>query len=202
MEEKREGDEYGGAFIQRFELHPRSPADPPLPLQGLTFAVKDMCVIPSLIHNLIFITLKCLQFESETLLISSSFPMSLSLSDLISVAMSLALGILTGLGPTHLPHRQRLPSLPFSKQELPVLVKLSWMRWPTGQSEVHLPILNNFIINSFNLPLVFGGCSIYGENYHYGTPTNPCAPGRVPGGSSSGSAVAVAAGLADFSLGY
>ncbi|KAK1318319.1 Amidase 1 [Acorus calamus] len=43
--------------------------------------------------------------------------------------------------------------------------------------------------------------SINGENWHYGTPTNPCAPDRVPGGSSSGSAVAVAAGLVDFSLG-
>uniref|UniRef100_A0A0D9W1W1 Amidase domain-containing protein n=1 Tax=Leersia perrieri TaxID=77586 RepID=A0A0D9W1W1_9ORYZ len=43
--------------------------------------------------------------------------------------------------------------------------------------------------------------SINGENAHYGTPTNPCAPGRVPGGSSSGSAVAVAANLVDFSLG-
>ncbi|RWW82384.1 hypothetical protein BHE74_00009155 [Ensete ventricosum] len=42
---------------------------------------------------------------------------------------------------------------------------------------------------------------INGENYHYGTPTNPCAPDRVPGGSSSGSAVAVAANLADFALG-
>ncbi|TQD78376.1 hypothetical protein C1H46_036069 [Malus baccata] len=40
-----------------------------------------------------------------------------------------------------------------------------------------------------------------GENKHYGTPRNPCAPDRVPGGSSSGSAVVVAAGLADFSLG-
>ncbi|KAM1994603.1 hypothetical protein PS2_010425 [Malus domestica] len=40
-----------------------------------------------------------------------------------------------------------------------------------------------------------------GENKHYGTPRNPCAPDRVPGGSSSGSAVAVAVGLADFSLG-
>ena len=28
---------------------------------------------------------------------------------------------------------------------------------------------------------------IFGENAHYGTPTNPRAPGRVPGGSSSGS---------------
>lgn len=43
--------------------------------------------------------------------------------------------------------------------------------------------------------------SINGENAHYGTPTNPCAPDRVPGGSSSGSAVAVAANLVDFSLG-
>lgn len=43
--------------------------------------------------------------------------------------------------------------------------------------------------------------SINGENAHYGTPTNPCAPDRVPGGSSSGSAVAVAANLVDFALG-
>ena len=42
---------------------------------------------------------------------------------------------------------------------------------------------------------------MYGENQHYGTPKNPCAPDRVPGGSSSGSAVAVAAKLVDFSLG-
>jgi len=43
--------------------------------------------------------------------------------------------------------------------------------------------------------------SIAGENSHYGTPTNPRAPDRLPGGSSSGSAVAVAAGLVDFALG-
>ncbi|KAF5178711.1 Glutamyl-tRNA(Gln) amidotransferase subunit A [Thalictrum thalictroides] len=43
--------------------------------------------------------------------------------------------------------------------------------------------------------------SINGENAHFGTPTNPCAPDRIPGGSSSGSAVAVAAELVDFSLG-
>ena len=42
---------------------------------------------------------------------------------------------------------------------------------------------------------------IFGENAHYGTPTNPNAPGRVPGGSSSGSAAAVAGGLVDFALG-
>uniref|UniRef100_A0A7I4F9K9 Amidase domain-containing protein n=2 Tax=Physcomitrium patens TaxID=3218 RepID=A0A7I4F9K9_PHYPA len=43
--------------------------------------------------------------------------------------------------------------------------------------------------------------SIIGDNKHYGTPVNPAAPTRVPGGSSSGSGVAVAADLVDFSLG-
>jgi amidase len=43
--------------------------------------------------------------------------------------------------------------------------------------------------------------SLNGENVHYGTPTNPRAPGRIPGGSSSGSAVAVAGHLVDFALG-
>lgn len=43
--------------------------------------------------------------------------------------------------------------------------------------------------------------SISGENKYYGTPTNPAAPARIPGGSSCGAAVVVAASLADFSLG-
>ncbi len=43
--------------------------------------------------------------------------------------------------------------------------------------------------------------SMNGENVHYGTPRNPRAAGRIPGGSSSGSAAAVAAGLADIALG-
>src|SRR3981189_3707838 len=41
---------------------------------------------------------------------------------------------------------------------------------------------------------------ILGENAHDGTPLNPAAPGRVPGGSSSGSASAVAAKACDFAL--
>jgi amidase len=40
-----------------------------------------------------------------------------------------------------------------------------------------------------------------GENIWYGTPTNPAAPDRFPGGSSCGSAAAVAAKLVDFALG-
>lgn len=45
------------------------------------------------------------------------------------------------------------------------------------------------------------GFGVSGENMHYGTPINPEMPAHVPGGSSSGSAVAVAAGLVDFALG-
>lgn len=40
-----------------------------------------------------------------------------------------------------------------------------------------------------------------GENVWQGTPTNPLAPERFPGGSSCGSAAAVAAGLVDFAIG-
>lgn len=43
--------------------------------------------------------------------------------------------------------------------------------------------------------------SLMGVNAHYGTPLNSAAPDRVPGGSSSGSAAATAAGLVDFGLG-
>ncbi|MBI5569053.1 MAG: amidase [Desulfomonile tiedjei] len=46
--------------------------------------------------------------------------------------------------------------------------------------------------------LAFG---LNGENFFYGTPLNPRAPERVPGGSSSGSASAVACGRVDFALG-
>ncbi len=42
---------------------------------------------------------------------------------------------------------------------------------------------------------------ILGENPFEGTPRNPRAPGRVPGGSSAGSAAAVAGGLCDTALG-
>jgi len=42
---------------------------------------------------------------------------------------------------------------------------------------------------------------ILGENPFYGTPVNSAAPDRVPGGSSSGSAAAVAGRLCDFAIG-
>jgi amidase len=43
--------------------------------------------------------------------------------------------------------------------------------------------------------------SLDGRNEHYGQPFNPAAPGHVTGGSSSGSASAVAAGVVDIALG-
>jgi amidase len=43
--------------------------------------------------------------------------------------------------------------------------------------------------------------ALNGENAFFGTPLNPQAPDRVPGGSSSGSASAVACGIVDFALG-
>ncbi len=55
------------------------------------------------------------------------------------------------------------------------------------------------IVGKTNLhELAFG---VTGINGWTGTPVNPRAPQCVPGGSSSGSAVAVAAGLVDFAIG-
>src|SRR5262245_55408891 len=43
--------------------------------------------------------------------------------------------------------------------------------------------------------------SLTGENVHYGAPVNINAPGRIAGGSSNGSAAAVAGKLVDFAIG-
>ena len=55
------------------------------------------------------------------------------------------------------------------------------------------------IVGKANLNELAFGAS--GVNEHFGTPVNPLDPGRVPGGSSSGSAVAVAGGEADLAYG-
>ncbi len=79
--------------------------------------------------------------------------------------------------------------------------------WPTGRS---IPARHSWAVQT----LLDGGATligktvtdevslgILGENAFDGTPVNVNAPGRVPGGSSSGSAAAVAAGLCDTALG-
>ena len=72
-------------------------------------------------------------------------------------------------------------------------------------AETHAPAVANlldagarYLGKTHTAELAF---SIDGRNEHYGTPINPAAPDRVPGGSSSGSAAAVAAGLVDIALG-
>jgi len=55
-----------------------------------------------------------------------------------------------------------------------------------------------FLGKTKTVELAFG---MTGENVWYGTPVNPRAPGRFPGGSSCGSAAAVAAGEVDIALG-
>jgi amidase len=55
-----------------------------------------------------------------------------------------------------------------------------------------------FVGKTHTVELAF---SLNGKNNHFGTPINPAAPDRVPGGSSSGSAAAVAGRLADIGIG-
>src|ERR1700749_2326100 len=79
--------------------------------------------------------------------------------------------------------------------------------WPTGRP---IPAKHSWAVQT----LLDGGATligktitdevslgILGENAFDGTPKNVRAPGRVPGGSSSGSAAAVAAGICDTALG-
>jgi amidase len=79
--------------------------------------------------------------------------------------------------------------------------------WPTGRP---IPARHSWAVQT----LLDGGATligktitdevslgILGENAFDGTPKNVRAPGRVPGGSSSGSAAAVAAGICDTALG-
>ena len=55
------------------------------------------------------------------------------------------------------------------------------------------------IVGKANLHELAFGAS--GVNHHFGTPVNPLDPALVPGGSSSGSAVAVGSGDADVAFG-
>ena len=80
----------------------------------------------------------------------------------------------------------------------------SWLA-THGAADTHAPVVQQLLDAGAELAgLVLSDeltLSLTGENAHYGTPPNAAAPGRVPGGSSSGSAAAVALGLASFALG-
>jgi amidase len=74
-----------------------------------------------------------------------------------------------------------------------------------GPAAAHAPVVEAMLAAGANLAgktvtdeLAY---SLNGQNFHYGTPANTNAPGRIPGGSSCGSAAAVAAGLVDVALG-
>jgi amidase len=56
----------------------------------------------------------------------------------------------------------------------------------------------SFVGKTYTDELAF---SMNGKNAHCGAPLNGCAPDRVTGGSSCGSASAVSNGLCDFALG-
>ena len=78
-------------------------------------------------------------------------------------------------------------------------------RAPHGPAERHAPAVQALLAAGARLvgkviteELAF---SAVGINPHYGAPKNVAAPGRVAGGSSSGSAAAVGGGLVDLALG-
>lgn len=75
----------------------------------------------------------------------------------------------------------------------------------SGVKRISAPIVSRFLEagarcvgKTHTVELAF---SLTGTNAHFGTPINPAAPDRLPGGSSSGSAAAVAGRLADIGLG-
>ncbi|KAF3663059.1 Amidase 1 [Capsicum annuum] len=130
-----EASESCGAFMEKFTLQPICSASEELPLNGLTFAVKDI-------------------FDVE--------------------------GHVTGFGNPEWANTHSAAT-----STAPTVVSLL----NAGATCVGKTVMDEMAY------------SINGENFHYGTPINPVSSDRVPGGSSSGSAVAVGAKLVDFSLG-
>ena len=81
---------------------------------------------------------------------------------------------------------------------------LDWLE-AASPAKVHAPVVEHLLAagaicvgKTITDELAF---SLEGRNAHYGTPRNPRNPAWLPGGSSSGSAVAVASGMTDFALG-
>ena len=130
-------------------------------------------------------------------------------------------------GPHHAPRRRsrpRLHALPAARRAARASGPLAGLTfavkdifdvagYPTGggqphrarqapAQDAHAPVVQalldagaRFVGKTHTDELAF---SMNGQNSHFGTPVNAAAPGRMPGGSSSGSAAAVAGGLCDF----
>jgi amidase len=81
----------------------------------------------------------------------------------------------------------------------PHMLALSGIRTVTAPTVARLLAAGaRFVGKTITDELAF---SLNGRNAHFGTPVNPAAPDRIPGGSSSGSMAAVAGRLADVALG-
>jgi amidase len=99
-----------------------------------------------------------------------------------------------------LPLKTYLP-LPDAPPDLAILTGSR----PTSPKSVHAEVVSQLL--KAQAKLVAVTCtdemafSMDGINIHYGTPINSQLPDCIPGGSSSGSASVVAAGLVDFALG-
>ena len=101
--------------------------------------------------------------------------LSLGVKDIFDVA-----GYVTGCGNPHKAAKPARPSAPHSAVQ---------MLLDAGA---------RFVGKTQTEELAF---SMIGQNVHFPHPVNPRAPDRVTGGSSSGSAAAVAGGLADIAIG-
>ncbi|KAJ0042896.1 hypothetical protein Pint_18367 [Pistacia integerrima] len=80
-----------------------------------------------------------------------------------------------------------------------LLERCRWFRlsWKGGATCVGKTVVDELAY----MFVIFVHCFISnGVSKHYGTPTNPVAHARAPGGSCSGAIVVVAANLVDFSL--
>ncbi|KOM55020.1 hypothetical protein LR48_Vigan10g091200 [Vigna angularis] len=157
-------DDYG-AFMEKFTLPPNSVPD--LPLNSLTFAIKEMYVFSLSSHNISVVKIHffCKLNLKEVFVSNNRFDVE---------------GYVTGFG-----NPDWARTHPVATSTAPTVLALLG----AGATCVGKTVMDEMAY------------SINGENIHYGTPRNPCSADRVPGGSSSGSAVAVGAKLVDFSLG-
>ncbi|PWA74584.1 translocon at the outer membrane of chloroplasts 64 [Artemisia annua] len=178
-----------GAFVKRFEiLPPPQPLPPkaPHPLTGLSFAVSDLFDIDGLVTGFGNPEWeKTHEAASQTSSVVSALVDGGATCVGTTVVDDMAFGfdidgLVTGFGNPEWEKTHEAASQ--TSSVVSALVD-------GGATCVGTTVVDD---------MAFG---ISGENKHYGTPTNPISPARIPGGSCSGAAVAVAAKIVDFALG-